>query len=150
MSVVESILRQRISGRISCQLVSHGEGDGALALADRAVESVGLRPLGEGWLEISEADAEAVATGVLHRDLAYHAEVMPLAAARDLASELIALVPPPMRCFTNGDWADAFGDGEDEPHDGVSFDPISDASFDAGVICVGDGVTAVLWVEDED
>ena len=111
-----------------------------------------MRPLGEGWLEISESDAERIATGVLHRDLAYGAELIPLAEAEELASALIALVPLPMTCFTNGDWVDAFDADRDsgESLESVGFDPISDATLDAGIVCVSEEVTLLLWVEDED
>lgn len=152
MNPVEAILARRTAGRVSCALVPHAKGAAPTDLADLAVQSVALRPLGEAWQEISENDAELIATGVLHRDLAYGTEIMPLAEAGDLASALLALVPPPMQCFTNGDWAEAFGDDleSSELLESVGFDPISDATLDAGIVCVGDGVTVVLWVEDED
>lgn len=155
MNPVEAILARRTAGRVSCALVSHAKAAGPAAptdLADLAVQSVALRPLGDAWQEISENDAELIATGVLHRDLAHGAEIMPLAEATDLASSLLALVPQPMHCFTNGDWAEAFGDDLESPEllESVGFDPISDATLDAGIVCVGDGVTVLLWVEDED
>ena len=41
--------------------------------------------------------------------------------------------------------------GEASPQtNGFSFDPLTESALDAGIVCVGDGVTAVLWVEDED
>jgi hypothetical protein len=152
MNPVEAIRARRNAGRVSCALLKHTNDASATALADRAVQQVGLRALGEGWLEISESDAEAIATGVLHRDLAHGAEMMPLPAAAELAGELLALVTPPVRCFTNGEWAEAFGDDAAslEPLESVGFDPISDATLDAGIVCVGEGVTVLLWVEDED
>lgn len=152
MNPVEAILARRTAGRVSCALVSHAKAAAPTDLADLAVQSVALRPLGDAWQEISENDAELIATGVLHRDLAHGAEIMPLDEASEFASSLLALVPQPMHCFTNGDWAEAFGDDLESPEllESVGFDPISDATIDAGIVCVGDGVTVVLWVEDED
>ncbi|MFN8666869.1 MAG: hypothetical protein U0164_06650 [Gemmatimonadaceae bacterium] len=152
MHPVEAVLKRRTSGRVSCAIVARDPALSPTAAADRAVQGVGLRPLGDGWLEISDTDAEVIATGVLHRDLAYGAEIMPLAQAAELASDLFALVPLPMTCFTNGEWADALGDADDagEALESVGFDPISDATLDAGVVCVGEEVTLLLWVEDED
>ncbi|MBK9977321.1 MAG: hypothetical protein IPP20_05225 [Gemmatimonadetes bacterium] len=149
MNPVTDIRERRNVGRVSCALIPHTLSESAMDLADRAVQSVGLRALEDAWLEISESDAESIATGILHRDLAYHTEIMPLALAAELASELLSQVPQPMTCFTNGDWAEAFSENL-ESLDSVGFDPISDAALDAGIICVGDGVTALLWVEDED
>lgn len=152
MHPIETIRSRRTAGRVSCALVPHPVNLAPTDAADRAVQGAGLRPLGEGWLEIRESDAERIATGVLHRDLAYGAELIPLAEAEELASALIALVPLPMTCFTNGDWADAFDADRDsgESLESVGFDPISDATLDAGIVCVSEEVTLLLWVEDED
>ncbi len=147
--ITAKITERRPSGRVTCELVTQPEWAKARILADRAVESVGLRPLGEGWHEVSERDAVLIATGVLGRVLGSHAVVIPRAEAEALVDELLTLVPEPFTCFTNGDWADVFGE-EAAQKSGFSFDPLTDAALDAGIVCVGDGVTAVLWVEDED
>ena len=145
----ETIIARRTSGRVTCALVPQPEWAKARALADRAVESLGLRALGEGWLEVSENDALRIAAGVLGRDLASNATIIPAAEAETLVNDLLAMVPEPFTCFTNGDWADVFGD-ESQHTNGFSFDPLTESALDAGIVCVGDGVTAVLWVEDED
>lgn len=147
--LTETIVARRTSGRVTCALVPHPQWAKARILADQAVASVGLRALGEGWLEISESDALRIAAGVLGRDLASHAVIIPAAEADALVSDLLAMVPEPYTCFTNGDWADVFGE-ESQQQNGFSFDPLTDSALDAGIVCVGDGVTAVLWVEDED
>ena len=119
------------------------------AIADQAVQAHGFRTLGDAWLEISAHDAHAIATSLLHRDLAYGEEIMPLADATELATAFLDLAPEPHTYFTNGEWIGAL---EDDGSLGttIGWDPISDATFDAGIVCVGDGMTAVLWVEDED
>ena len=145
----ETITARRTSGRVTCALVPQPQWAKARVLADQAVESLGLRALGEAWLEVSESDALRIAAGVLGRDLASNAVIIPSVEAEALVNDLLAMVPEPFTCFTNGDWADVFGD--ESPHtDGFSFDPLTDSALDAGIVCVGDGVTAVLWVEDED
>ncbi|MBK8060742.1 MAG: hypothetical protein IPK33_23465 [Gemmatimonadetes bacterium] len=143
MNAVDAIRQHRTSGRVSCVLLPHAGAASATDLADLAVQSVGLRALGDAWLEISESDAESIATGILHRDLAYHTEIMALALAAEAGERAVVTVPQPLTCFTNGDWAEAFS-GELGSLDSVGFDPISDAALDAGIICVGDGVTALL------
>ncbi|MEP7096386.1 MAG: hypothetical protein ABI748_01880, partial [Dokdonella sp.] len=120
------------------------------AKADRVATTHNFQPLGDGWLEISAYDARIVAAAVLQRDLAHDAEIMSRAEATELAEAFLDLAPEPHVYFTNGSWADLFDEENKSSSDSVSFDPISNATFDAGVICVGDGVTAILWVEDED
>ena len=118
-------------------------------IADQAVQANGFRTLGDAWLEISAHDAHAIATSLLHRDLAYGEEIMPLADATELATAFLDLAPEPHTYFTNGEWIGAL---EDDGSLGttIGWDPISDATYDAGIICVGDDMTAMLWVEDED
>ncbi|WP_411281905.1 hypothetical protein [Gemmatimonas sp.] len=147
--LTDQIIARRTSGRVTCVLVAQPQWAKSRLLADQAVESVGFRALGDGWLEVSESDARRIGAGVLGRDLATNAVIIPALEADDLVGELLAMVPEPFTCFTNGDWADVFGDDAPQ-HDGFSFDPLTDSALDAGIVCVGDGVTAVLWVEDEE
>ena len=131
--LTDTIIARRTSGRVTCALVPQPQWAKARILADQAVEGLGMRALGDGWLEVSESDALRIAAGVLGRDLGSNAVIIP-------ATEADALV---------SDWADVFG--EAPPHaNGFSFDPLTESALDAGIVCVGDGVTAVLWVEDED
>jgi hypothetical protein len=147
--LTDTIIAKRTSGRVTCALVPQPQWAKARILADQAVESLGLHALGEGWLEVSESDAIRIAAGVLGRDLASNAVIIPAAEAEELVNELLAMVPEPFSCFTNGDWAEVFSD-ESQHASGFSFDPLTESALDAGIVCVGDGVTAVLWVEDED
>jgi hypothetical protein len=147
--LTDIIIARRTSGRVTCALVAQPQWAKARILADQAVEGLGLRALGDGWLEVSESDAVRIAAGVLGRDLGSDAVIIPASEAEALVNDLMAMVPEPFSCFTNGDWADVFG--EAPPHaNGFSFDPLTESALDAGIVCVGDGVTAVLWVEDED
>ena len=149
MNAVDAIRQHRTSGRVSCVLLPHAGAASATDLADLAVQNAGRDRLRVALADLEPGVSERSQANALHRDLAYHTEIMPLALAAELASELLSQVPQPMTCFTNGDWAEAFSENL-ESLDSVGFDPISDAALDAGIICVGDGVTALLWVEDED
>ena len=149
MSIPTRISQRRTVGKTTCATIAIERRGADSAIADRAVETHGFRPLGDAWLEISAHDAHAIATSLLHRDLAYGEEIMPLAEATELATAFLDLAPEPLTYFTNGEWIGAL---EDDGSLGttVGWDPISDSAFDAGIVCVGDSVTAILWVEDED
>jgi hypothetical protein len=66
---------------------------------------------------------------------------MARAEAEELANELLALVPG-ATYHTNGLWA--------ELPPAVEWVPATSATFDAGVIAVGEGYSLCVWVEDED
>ncbi|MEP6763828.1 MAG: hypothetical protein ABJB66_05915 [Gemmatimonadaceae bacterium] len=150
MNTIKRIQERRDAGNTTCATLPTVDREDYRAKADRIATVHHLQPLGEAWLEISGYDAHMIAAAVLHRDLAHQSEIMSHAEAVELAEAFFDLAPEPHVCFTNGAWADLFDEENESVSDSVSFDPISNATFDAGVICVGDGVTAILWVEDED
>ena len=115
----------------------------------RIAQAHGFRALGDARLEISAHDAHAIATALLRRDLAYGEEIMTLAEADDFATGFLDLAPEPHAYFTNGEWSGALED-DGSLETTIGWDPISDATYDAGIVCVGDGVSAILWVQDED
>ena len=125
------------------------EGETGPSAVDRLVQAHGFRAIATEWQEISAADAQAIVTTLLHRDLAYDEEIMPLDIASDLATQFLDLAPEPQSFFTNGDWSMNV-DGKGSPASLAAFDPISDATLDSGVVCLGDGRAALLWVQDDD
>ena len=81
---------------------------------------------------IDRTEARAVLVEVLHRDLAYRAELMTPARAAELADAFLEeTARPGARYFT----ADQ---------------PATAATFDRGVLVLADSGSACLWVEDED
>ncbi len=149
MNVTAHIRARRTAGRTTCATMSLETAGPEIALADAVAGALGFQGLGDGWLAISAHDAHAIATFVLHRDLAGNAAIMREAEASELATAFLDLAPEPHSYFTNGEWTAALSSA-DATANSVAWDPISDATFDAGIICLGDGMAAMLWVEDED
>ena len=54
--------------------------------------------------------------------------------AEALVNDLLAMVPEPFTCFTNGDWAEVFGEASPQTN-GFSFDPLTESALDAGIVC---------------
>lgn len=114
---------------------------------DAAAAQAGYRALGSRWCELSRERAQEVLAALLHRDMAYRAETLPRTEAERIAGAFFELFGGPLRCYSNSDW---------EPDDpggslGVtSWDPISRATFDSGIVATDGVVTALFWFEDED
>jgi hypothetical protein len=64
----------------------------------------GLRDEPACHREIDEPAARWLLRAVLHRNLAYRAERIPLARAEELADRFLAQFGPGIRYFTNGTW----------------------------------------------
>lgn len=103
----------------------------------------GLKRDPEIYREIDRAEARTILVGLLRRDLAYGVEVMPVEKARALVKRFLAEhATPGCRYFTNK-WLHA-------PPVGWSWIPATKATFDLGVLVVGESSSACLWVEEED
>ena len=114
---------------------------------DSVLSDVGFRPLSGAWREVSRPDAVSVVQNILHRDLAYRAEIMPAWLAAELANRFCELFPESTRYFTNGTWETG---PSGQPDQARTWSPLTEATFDAGVIAVTDGFVGVAWAEDED
>lgn len=134
--ICEAIIRRRTCGRVRC-----GTTDGAASVTDVA-RAFGLSTDPLCYREIVESMALAIAVHVLHRDLAYHSEVIPADDASELVSLLFELCRGrSVRFFSNGDIS---------LNRAASWMSATEATFDTGVLIVGSDRSGCLWVEDED
>jgi hypothetical protein len=118
-------------------------------VADLLAVSAKYKALGKLWVSLPQGKAAQLVRAVLARDLAYDGEVMESTDAANLASGFITHVGDAAEFFTNGSWCDAPVVTSTVTR-GASWEPLSGATFDAGVVGVGDDRAAMLWVEDED
>jgi hypothetical protein len=129
--------------------VSRPPGLPARDVADLVAVSAKYRALGDRWVSLPQDKAAQLVHDVLARDLAYDGEVMRSVDAANLAADFIAHLGGPAEFFTNGSWCEAPVVTPTVTR-GASWEPLSGATFDAGVVGVGDDRAAMLWVEDED
>lgn len=148
MNLIARILQLRDAGHTTCTIVDLPGHEAGPSAADHVVQTHGFRGIAADWEEISATDAHAIVATLLHRDLAYGQEIMPLETAADLATQLFDLVSEPHTYFTNGGWS--VNPETSVPATLSGFNPISEATLDSGVVCVGDGRALLFWVQDEE
>jgi hypothetical protein len=99
-----------------------------------------------------EIDAEAarrLAAAVINQDMAYNAEILPAARAAELAERFLAQFGTEgVRFYTNGTFHENPGPKLGSPS--ASWDPVTAATFDTGILAIGRQCSGCLWVEDED
>ncbi len=135
-------LSKRKFGRLTveCQLLSEFRS-AELGSIDEFLKQHGFTGSHADLKQIDRQKAVLHAARVLSRDLAYGAEMMTSAEAEQIASSFLSFFEPSNpRFFTNcvklGDcWAG---------------NPISDSTFDEGVIAINDEAIGILWAQDED
>ena len=129
--------------------LSRPPGDSLNDVADRVAESVGYKAIGTRWVRLDRDGATRVLLRVLQQDLAYDSSVMQFEEADRLAQAFLAHVGTGAVYFTNGSWVETWQPREPGAI-GLTWKSLSEATFDAGVLAVGEHVAAILWVEDED
>ncbi|MCB0714165.1 MAG: hypothetical protein KDD67_17710 [Ignavibacteriae bacterium] len=94
---------------------------------------------------INRAQALTAIESILWKDLAYGYEIMPRETARAYAEAFLTNYGSKEYTFySNGDWT------LDDQSSVRGWNPMTEATFDAGVVVVGSRSAACLWVEDED
>lgn len=125
------------------------DGSAPRAVADALVAALGLVPAGDRWNALDRAQAAWIVQEILHRDLAYCGELMDPATASAFAEEFLGQFDEEASFFTNSDFAthlvfinqNGFAAG---------WQPLTEATFDSGVVAVDRRRVGILWVEDED
>ena len=138
-SLAREARRARRGGIVTCDRRLQEAQPDARHAVDEYVRSLGFSAIGEQWIEIDRNRAEAILSHFLSHDMAYGTVLMPVERARKMA----------------GDYLDLFGE------DSASFftnregragtwTPISQATFDTGIVALDEEGIGILWVEDED
>jgi hypothetical protein len=144
MDVADEIIAARNCGVVHCGLSSRASP----SLSELAVE-FGLAGDSANYKEIDAASARRLLQLVLNQDIAYNAEIMSAARAAELADQFLAQFGTDgVRFYTNGTFHETRG--PKLAWSDASWNPVTAATFDTGVLVVGPRCSGCLWVEDED
>ncbi len=145
MNVVEDIKSRRKFGVVHCGYVSQ-----EIELPRVAAE-FSLSPDPANYRRVTKEEAEQILTRILHKDMAYNCEIMPKRAAAELSASFLREFDDGAASFyTNIDYS---GEGRalgSSTWAGPGWKPVTQATFDAGVIAISGVQAACLWIEDED
>jgi len=142
MSLTDTVTILRAGGEVIT-----GVSQQPFASVVDAARHFGLRPRGDAFASVTQEEAFAVLRLVLHHDLAHGHEVMPEERASSLADQFLNQFPTQgTSYYTNGE----FGRKTPGSADGPSWVPVTDATFDTGVLVLSQHSAGCLWVMDED
>lgn len=106
---------------------------------------LGLFPKPDNLTEINKAQAEVSVAVLMWRDLAYNDESMHLDEANKIAREFVEFyATKDSKFYSNGDWHLY------HQEESSQWSPMTDATFDGGVVIVSPSTAICFWVEDED
>jgi len=129
-------------GKVIVDLRSH-EGGIPASCANAIASAVGYVPC--TWRQIDVASARGIVTSCMTHDLAYHEPMVSEAEAAALADRFLSHFDDATVFYTNGDPFDAAARLRSR-----SWQPITAATFDTGVVAVSSRRVGIFWVEDED
>jgi hypothetical protein len=115
----------------------------AHATATAFVKSLGMQAPNE-WTELDAAGAFEATTRIIQNDLVYGAPIMAIETAEMLSRRFLQTFAEAPIFLTNGHGS--LG------RSGMSgaWSPLTDATFDTGIIGVSPGRVGLLWFEEED
>jgi hypothetical protein len=145
--ICQAMFEERGAGRVTAKIRELSSIERALVadddpipVVDRFLAELGFAGLGDDWRFLSRGEAEGKMTSLLLQDLAYGCALVPEPRARELTALFLANFDTDTAFFSNG-FATPRTSG---------WSPISEATFDAGVVCMDKHQIGIFWVEDED
>ena len=144
MTIADELVGARTSGVVRCGF-STLECPGLEALA----AEFGLQADASRYKEIGGDAACRLVFLALHQDLAYCTKIMPAEQAVHLAEHFVdAFDHEDTRFYTNGNLHQ--GPDDKVTWSGAAWNPMTEATFDTGILVLGPLTSGVFWVEDED
>ena len=118
-----------------------------ITVANAVVTSAGYKSIGERWRELDHRTVLDTLTYYIGHDLAYSSEqLMPVERCRSVAQALLQHADTNAQWYTNL----GFGDHRVDHSSVVSWTPISDWTFDAAFVAIGERTTLFICFFAED
>lgn len=137
---IRTIIEDRACGLTTFKVV-HRYDD----CLDKMLEEFGLNSDVRLLREVDESTAASILKTIVWKDLAYGVELISEDDAQKRAKYIVSLFGgDDVKTYTNGQWEDYHTKGA------CSFNPLTDHTFDAGVIFIGRSFASCIWVADED
>jgi hypothetical protein len=146
--VCSLLAEERRSGWVTCtvrELLPYEHEclpDALGVIVDGFVDELGFHPIGDLWNQIDREDAELVLTRLLNKGQAYDVAIMEESRARELATMFLSLFAANATFYTNGPVSRGKAP--------AGWHPITDATFDRGIVCVDSVRVGIAWMQDED
>lgn len=124
----------------------------AVVLENFVITTISLEKLSVSLVQIDKAKAQSILALLLYKDMAYESEIMPIDRADYLVERFCDLFTNKASYFSNStrNKNDYFNTGKAFELGLNSWNPLTEATFDSGIIVCDDERIGVAWFEDED
>lgn len=135
---------KRDAGYVTCEIGCRKHSSNLLDV-NHFVKRHGYHGLGDQWNAVDEQTARNLMSYIRSKDLAYEYSL----SSEPIASELCDYF---LRYFSDDPVYDTNADVDVQPDyvELISWSPISQATFDAGLVVIDKKKIGMIWAEDED
>jgi len=124
---------------------------GSLKTPDDVARHYGLQEIGAAWRQVDRSTAVMILRSLLAEDMAHQSPRLELGQVNVAIDQFMAPFAEVTTFFTNGTWETGWQKGKhSNTVFGPDWEPITQATFDGGIVALGTDVFGILWIEDED
>ena len=124
---------------------------GSLETADDVARHFGLKAIGAAWRRVDRSTAIHILRNLLEENMAVQSPRLEPDKAKLAIDEFMEAWAEDTAFFTNGTWDTGW---QKSKHSntlfGPDWEPITQATFDSGIVALGPRIFGILWIEDED
>ena len=118
---------------------------------DQFCKAHNFTEIGDGWRKLSKIEAHKVLFALLIRDMAYKSPRLSKEQTKEVIDEFFSSFSVSALYFTNGNWEEGTTSSKDGRISyGPSWTPLTQATFDGGVLVLDEHKSGIIWLEDED
>ena len=101
--------------------------------------------------KVTRKIASQILTHLLNEDMAYSAEIMEMSEAKEFSNQFFSFFEKDALCYSNSDWNKNKYSKDKKFEFGLgSSNPLTDSTFDSGVIICDSKKIGIAWFQDED
>ncbi|WHX39765.1 hypothetical protein QNH36_19255 [Mesobacillus sp. AQ2] len=140
------LLSKRNTGNITCEFKNIQLASDKIT-KDQFLNEIGFKPIEikENWKKVDKNEAQRILEYILSFDMAYDTELDAKPEAKTLSSYFLSIFHRKAAFFTNGYFEEDAGSYRLR-----GWTPITDSTFDTGILAIDKYKIGILWAEDTD
>ena len=124
---------------------------GSLETPDDVARNFGLKEIGAAWREVDRSNAIQILRNLLAESMAHQSPRLEPDQVTLAIDQFMSSFTEGAAFFTNGTWETGPQKGKhSNTVFGPDWEPVTQATFDGGIVALGLGIFGILWIEDED
>lgn len=155
--LISDIQTKRRCGRVSIQILDRSYSkDWEEELFEKIKkdflsQEMSLEDFKKNLDKVTRNIASQIIISLLHKDMAYEAKIMKMSEAKEFANHFFSFFDKDALYYSNSDWNKNKYSKDEKFKFGLgAYNPLTDSTFDSGVIICDSKKIGIAWFQDED